>query len=153
MATNHEKKQPESAEKEKIKRPLLVWIIFIYATFSLSNLISYYFIVSGNLVIEGPAGEYHKSLQTLDHVFNVFAPIYFYICALQLFRLKEIALKLYLGYIPIMAALLTHNLFSPTWRALIEAEPLGYGSTAISFVLYFAYIYYAYLLIRKGILK
>ena len=153
MATNPEKQQPESADKEKIKRPLLVWILFIYATFSLSNLISYYLIVSGDLVIEGPTGDYHKSLQTLDHVLNVFAPIYFYICALQLFRLKAVALKLYLGYIPIMAALLTHNLFSPTWRALVEAEPLGYGSTAISFVLYFAYAYYAFILIRKGILK
>ena len=152
MTTNQEQ-QPESADKEKIKRPILVWILFVYAAFSLSNLISYYFIVSGDLVLEGPAGEYHKTLGTLDHVLNVFAPIYFYICALQLFKLKAVALKLYLGYIPIMAALLTHNLFSPTWRALVEAEPLGYYSTGINFVLYFAYVYYAYLLTKKGILK
>ena len=152
MATNQEQ-QPESSDNQKIKRSFLIWVIFIYATFSLTKLISYYFIVSGDLVVEGLSGEYHKSLQTLDHVFNVFTPIYFYICALQLFRLKAIALQLFLGYIPIMAALLTHNLFSPTWRALVEAQPLSYGSTAISFVLYFAYAYYAYLLIRKGILK
>lgn len=148
MATDQEKPQAK-----KVKRPLLVWIIFIYATFSLSNLISYYFIVSGDLIIEGPTGEYHQSLQTLDHVFNVFAPLYFYICALQLFRLKAVALKLFLGYIPIMAALLTHNLFSPTWRALVEAQPLGYYSAGINFILYFAYVYYAYLLIRKGVLN
>ena len=154
MPTNKEKQQqPESAGNEKVKRPILVWVLFIYATFSLTSLISYYFIVSGDLVIEGLAGEYYKNLQTLDHVFNVFTPIYFYICALQLFRLKVVALSLYLGYIPLMAALLTHNLFSPTWRALVEAEPLGYYSTGISFVLYFAYVYYAYLLTQKGILK
>ncbi len=144
---------PEQPQAKKVKRPLLVWILFIYATFSLSNLISYYLIVSGDLIIEGPAGEYHQSLQTLDHVLNVFAPIYFYLCALQLFRLKASALKLFLGYIPLMAALLTHNLFSPTWRALVEAQPLGYYSAGINFILYFAYVYYTYLLIRKGILK
>lgn len=153
MAISPEKQQPESADKDKMKRPLLVWALFIYATFSLSNLLSYYLIVSGELVIEGLAGEYHTTLGTLDHVFNVFVPIYFYLCALQLFRLKAVALKLFLGYIPLMAALLTHNLFSPTWRALVEAEPLGYLSTVINFVLYFSCVYYAYLLIQKGLLK
>jgi len=153
MATDPEKKQQVSAGKDKIKRPILVWVLFIYATFSLFNLLSYYLIVSGELVVEGLAGEYHKTLGMLDHVLNVFAPIYFYLCALQLFRLKAVSLKLFLGYIPIMAALLTHNLFSPTWRALVEAEPLGYLSTVINFVLYFAYVYYTYLLIKKGLLK
>ena len=149
-----QKKQPlEPTKKTKIERPLLIWMLFIYATFSLSNLISYYFIVSGDLTIAGPAGDYHKTLQTLDHVFNVFAPIYFYICALQLFQLKASALKLFIGYIPLMAGLLTHNLFSPTWRALIEAEPLGYYSIVINFVLYFTYVFYTYQLIKKGILK
>ena len=152
MATN-QKEQQKLTSTEKLKRPMLVWIIFVFATVSLSSLISYYFIVSGDVVIEGPTAEYHKTLGVLDHVFNVFTPIYFYICALQLFRLKAVALKLYLGYIPLMIAVLTHNLFSPTWRALVEAEPLGYYSTAISFVLYFAYVYYAYLLTKKGILK
>ncbi|MFT6926895.1 MAG: hypothetical protein ACJAZP_002515 [Psychromonas sp.] len=148
------KKQQQKLTTEKtIKRPMLVWAIFIFAAFSLSNLVSYYLIVSGDMVSEGLAGQYHQSLGVLDHVFNIFNPIYFYLCALQLFRLKAVALKLYLGYIPLMAAALTHNLFSPTWRALVEAEPLSYYSTAISFVLYFAYVYYSYQLIRKGILK
>lgn len=145
--------QTKLTGEKTIKKPMLVWAIFIFATVSLSSLVSYYFIVSGDIVIEGLAGEYHKTLGVLDHVFNVFNPIYFYICSLQLFRLKAVALKLYLGYIPLMAAALTHNLFSPTWRALVEAEPLSYYSTAISFVLYFAYVYYAYQLIKKGILK
>ena len=152
MTTNQEQ-QPESADKEKIKRPLLVWIIFVYATFSLTDLIGYYLIVSGDAVADGLAGEYYKTLNSVDHVFNVFTPLYFYICGLQLFRLKAVALNLFLGYIPIMAAVQTNNLFSPTWRALIEAQPLAYYSIAINFLLYFAYAYYAFILIRKGILK
>ncbi|MFT6986473.1 MAG: hypothetical protein ACJAT7_002309 [Psychromonas sp.] len=148
------KQQQQKVNTEKtIRRPILVWVIFIFATVSLSSLFSYYFMVSGDIVSEGLVGEYHKTLGVLDHVFNVFNPIYFYLCALQLFRLKAIALKLYLGYIPLMAAALTHNLFSPTWRALVEAEPLSYYSIAISFVLYFAYVFYAYQLIKKGIIK
>ncbi|MFT7053736.1 MAG: hypothetical protein ACJAU1_001293 [Psychromonas sp.] len=158
MATSQKapkKKQHQQTltSDEAIRRPMLVWAIFIFATVSLSSLFSYYLIVSGDIVSEGLVGQYHKTLGVLDHVFNVFNPIYFYLCALQLFRLKAVALKLYLGYIPLMVAALTHNLFSPTWRALVEAEPLSYYSTAISFVLYFAYVYYSYQLIKKGILK
>ena len=145
--------QPENNTTQKVVRPLLVWIIFIYATISLSNLVSYYFIVSGDALLDGPAGEYYKTLNTVDHVFNVFAPIYFYICALQLFRLKANAFTLFLGYIPLMIALLTNNLFSPTWKVLIESEPLGYYSTVVNFVLYFTYAFYAYQLLKKGLLK
>jgi len=148
-----EKRQQKLTREDKIRRPMLVWAIFIFATLSLANLFSYYLIVSGDMVSEGLAGEYYKTLGVLDHVLNVFNPIYFYLCALQLFRLKAVALKLYLGYIPLMAAALTHNLFSPTWRALVEAEPLSYYSIAISFVLYLAYVYYSYQLIKKGFLK
>lgn len=125
---------------------MLVWAIFIFATISLSSLLNYYFIISGDIVTAGLTGQYHKTLGVLDHVFN---PIYFYLYSLQLFRLKSAALKLYLGYIPLIVAALTHKLFSPTWRALVEAEPLSYYSIAISFVLYFAYAYYAYQLIKK----
>lgn len=145
--------QPDTTKSEKIKRPYLIWILYIYATFGLSNLVSYYLITSGKLVLDGPAGEYHQTLQLIDHIFNVLTPIYFYFCALQLFRLKAIAFKLFVGYIVIMGIFLAHNSLSSSWRMLIESEPLGYYSTMIDFVLYCAYAYYSSLLIKKNILK
>lgn len=151
MSTEQDTSQ--STEKEQENRPILIWVLFIYATYSLSSLVGYYFIISGDIVLEGLAGDYHQNLTNLDHAFNVLTPFYFFLCALQLFRLKVVALKLYLGYIPLMIALLTNNLFSPAWRALVEAEPLGYFSQAISFILYFAYVVYAYQLTQKGVLK
>ena len=135
------------------KRPKTVWIILIISCWPLISLISYLGVMNGVFPAEGASKDFFDNLNLFDHFIIIFFPLYIFTSALMLFRLKRIAIKLFIGY-AVMRVLLTIYYF--TKQSYRDIFMLDITDSILSiltsiFIIVFL-LYYANKLEKQGIL-
>ncbi|NVJ61963.1 MAG: hypothetical protein HWE27_16345 [Gammaproteobacteria bacterium] len=142
------------AENDVDKRPILVWIIFIFACIGTLGIASHFLMVSGVFPMDDVTANYYANLTILDNVLVVVGMVIGFVAALQLFRLKKNALHLMLVQLVLNVLFTIYNLNNSNYREFMEAINaniyLAIVPGAIFMVLYVGYTFYLY---RRGTLK
>lgn len=147
---------PESELKDdnlKPKRPLLVWVIFIFSCLGLFGLVTHFSMVSGSLPLEGPARDYYQQMSVFDHILIVVFTLFNFICALMLFRLKLVAVKLYWTYIGLSVLYQAYNWLDSSYRKLAMSQPGVEYSMAFSVLWMVFLLWYLQRLRSKQLLR
>jgi len=148
---------PESdvnVEDGKRKRPILVWVIFIFASLGLLGILSHFAMVAGVIPLEGALGEYYASTGMLDHALVIFGVSYGFWSALMLFKLKRSALFWFLGQIPISIFSTLYTFSNDAWLKVMQETQQGLlVSLAPSYIYLLLVVGYVYYLYRKGTLQ
>ncbi|MCU7960396.1 MAG: hypothetical protein KZQ58_10440 [gamma proteobacterium symbiont of Bathyaustriella thionipta] len=135
-------------------RPILVWLIFIFACLGLFGILGHFAMVTGFMPLPDGIAEYYASLGILDHILIVFGTLFGFWAALTLFRLKKSALWWYLAAIPasLLNTLYTYN--KESWQALMQATGRdALSSLAPGYIYLLLCVGYTYYLYKKGRLK
>ena len=137
----------------EIKRPKLVWVILIIYILGLPGLILHFVMIEGMLPLEGAAKEYYTNLGLIDNLLIVFGTMYGFIAAVQLFRLKKSALKLFYGLIFFSIIASAYNFADSNYIAMMNEQGSSmYYSLVPSYVVMLLIVAYVYRLSKKGIL-
>jgi len=152
-------KAPESElaledDVEEIKRPKLVWVIFIIYLISLPGMYFHFAMVNGSFPADGATKEYYSNIGIIDNILVVFGTLYGFIAALQLFRLKKSALQLYIGLIVLSLITAVYNFTNANYMAFMQEQGTNiYYSMVPGYLIMFCIVGYIYRLSKKGILK
>jgi len=143
-----------SVDDGKLRRPILVWLIFIFACLGLLGILGHFALVTGLISLQGAFEKYYASLGILDHVLIVFGTLFGFWAALTLFRLKKSALWWYLAAIPVslLNTLYTYN--KDSWQALMRASDKDVlTAIAPSYIYLLLCVGYTFYLYKKGRLR
>lgn len=147
---------PESELRDdnvKPRRPLLVWLIFIFSCLGLFGLVTHFSMVSGALPLEGPALEYYQRMTIIDHILIVVFTLFSFACALMLFRLKLVAVKMYWAYIGLSLLYQAYNWLNTEYRNLAMSQPGVEYSMAFTLLWMVFLLWYLQRLKNKGLLR
>ncbi|EIF51642.1 hypothetical protein [Sulfurovum sp. AR] len=86
-------------QAQKIKVPVVAWIIFIISFLGIVGLLSFLAVILGYLSVDDPhMKEYYASLGVIDHLKVIINPILAFVASFMLIRKKLIAVKLFWAY-------------------------------------------------------
>jgi len=134
------------------KRPILVWIIFLfYLITCLANIAQMFFITAGGVPLSPDQQEYLARFSMFDRVIGYIDVGVIMVGVTLLLALRHVA-------VPVLALALVLNLFS-TVVVWIKANPmvivswLGLAIQAGGIVLFAAVVFYAWRLDKRGVLR
>ena len=139
------------------KRPKLVWVIFLFTLFGVcSASFAVYLQLTGQF--PAPNEVYRRYLESIPiymHVATLVLAGLYLAAAIQLFRLKAVALKLYVVHFSAGLVLTAVQLADPHYRAIFGEAGSGSGliGGAIGWVIALAIIFYCRRLVRRGVLR
>ena len=142
--------QPESIAG---KRPVWVWVIFIFICFGVvSGSISTILVLSGKVVPDASTARYFASLTWGDHMLTLMSYALYFAAGLTLFRLRALAAKLFGAHLALTIVVMAYHLVTRPGYADLFRGPgaIGlFGGMAISVVI----LLYTLRLRQKGVLR
>jgi hypothetical protein len=143
----------DEQDVSKQKRPILVWIICIYVFISVPlGLFGIYRVYSHLADFPPEMVSYYQHLTVFDHSLTVLNAFLFLVASICLFRLKRVALNLYL-------TVLVLNIMLSAWSVFVKGflqavgSTIGYVSLLTGWCILLAICGYVWKLIKKGIIK
>lgn len=137
-------------------RPVLVWIIFVFAmvvtVFGVIGFAGLALMHVKHIPFANPAERaYVNSVGIIDYVIAGLVYGFFAAGAITLFRLRKVAVNLYMVYLPVRAIGAAYKYSKPSYQAFIGAGPhLG---NYIGWAIALAIAAYAFKLRRDGVLR
>jgi hypothetical protein len=135
------------------KRPVWVWVIFIFVCFGVvSGSISTILVLSGKVVPNASTAQYVASLTWGDHIVTLASYTLYFAAGLTLFRLRALAAKLFGAHLGLtIVAMAYHLVAKPGYADLFR------GSGAIGLLsglaISVAILVYTLRLRQKGVLR
>lgn len=135
------------------KKPILVWLIFLWFMYSGTfGFIYYLSLVNNPEALSAPHSAYFKQLSTIDHLFAFITTWSVGIPSILLFLLKKISSKLFLVSIVVAIFSVTYHLLFKDWGE-VELTVFQTYSPIISIIIPIAIYLYSLRLISKGVIK
>jgi hypothetical protein len=134
------------------KRPVAVWLIFLFYVFSLSlALLSFVLFYAGVGPLDDAQKAYFAHVSIFDNASSVILAAINTIAAILLFRLRKTAVPWIAGAFALNLGLTLRAVFDPNWIKAIGAGGLA-GDLSL-FIIGLAIMLYAIGLRRRGILR
>lgn len=145
---------------EPPKRPVLVWIISIFALFGvISGFVGTLMLMTGHLpTINDAERAYLQSLTAVDHLLALVGLVLYALGALYLFRLKKAAVNILVAYGLFRAGMNAYFYTKPAYHAFMASMAGSAGSVRhigiyVGWIIVLAIIAYAFKLRRDGVLR
>lgn len=138
--------------RQRIKRPILVWVISAFYVFSTAyTLLSFYLIWSGAITVSQPQRAYFAGLTVLDYLATIITGLLNLSGAIALFLLRRLALYLFLGGFSAGLVLSVAQALTLDWVAALPSG--GLIGAILGWLIAIGIILYAWRLARAGVLK
>lgn len=144
---------------EPPKRPVLVWVIFIFAMFGVfGGVIGVVMQMTGHMpMVNNAERAYIQSLTPFDHALSLIALLLSGFGALELFRLKKRAATVLAAYGLFKVATTAYIYMKPTYRAFLasmgSSNIFRHVGMYVGWAIIAAIIAYAFKLRRDGVLR
>ncbi|GEM_PF-1327876 len=153
VVENIENSDASEQVNEKRKRPILVWLIFIFmilgSGFTTLSIIS---VSTGMIPLEGEMKTYFEQLSTLDYLLTVTMGILNVIGAVYLFRLKTLSCYLLSIALIINICTTVWHIISKSWLDVMAAQSGGLFGMFLGMGIAFLIVIYSFRLKSKKIL-
>jgi hypothetical protein len=141
-------------QHQKIKVPVVAWIIFIISLLGILGLISFLAIILGYLSVDDPhMKEYYASLGGIDYLKVIINPIVAFVAAFMLIRKKLIAVKLFWAYAFIYVISQIYNLMKAETNVMSFSESGGIAAQSLGLLWVIFLVYYSNRMAKQGLLK
>jgi hypothetical protein len=135
------------------QKPVWIWVICIYVFISIPlSLFGIYRVYSHLGDFPPEVASYYQSLTVFDHMLTVLNAFLFLAASICLFRLKRVALSLYLMVLALNVVLSTYSVFAKGFLQAVGST-VGYVSILSGWCILAVICGYVWILIRKGIVK
>jgi hypothetical protein len=138
------------------KKPVLVWIIFILTLLGFIQFCFVFGVNNGLIHIDKEYSENLIEVTLFKNIKMLIMNIIFLLAGVMLFRLKLVALKLYVLYAILAIISLISSFIVPTPQiqdSFIDTTNIMFYSKLISIFITFLLVYYSFSLSKKKILK
>ena len=139
-------------EQSKVRRPTLVWVIFVFYMLSAGwTLYSFYLVLSGAIPLQSVQKEYFDSLTSVDWALTTLLFLTNLLGAIFLILLQRWSFFLLTASLVINILMLSWHALSKDWLVAVE----GPGKTGMFFGigLTAAICFYSWRLLKQGFLK
>lgn len=139
---------------EQVKRPKGVLVILILTSIYVFGVLGIWAILSGLIPVEEAEQKMFNAYGFIEYTRLIVIPVYLLYSAIMLFRLKQIAIKLYIGYGIFFILNLLYSLTKLEYRDVYLSGELQANITNIISILFIVFLVsYPYILNRKGLLR